>query len=70
MAEANMTRQKLLTGPIAWIRVDDGAWRATVEGCECYLRMNDFPEEPLYTVGVGELAIDIEDAPAGWSIEW
>lgn len=70
MTAATMTARALLALPIIWKKVSDGVWRTTVDGCDCRLRLNDFPEEPLYTVQVGDDAIDIEDAPAAWTIEW
>jgi hypothetical protein len=59
----------LLMLPVRWLRVRDGYWSATVNGHDCSLRMNDFPDEPLYTVAVEGVSIDIDDAPLMWSIE-
>jgi hypothetical protein len=33
------------------------------------LRINNFPDEPLYTLINGLNIIDIEDKPVGWSLE-
>lgn len=59
MTAATMTARALLFLPITWKKVSDGVWRTTVYGCDCRLRLNDFPEEPLYSVQVGDDAIDI-----------
>jgi hypothetical protein len=61
--------KELLLLPVRWRRVRDGHWSATVNDRDCSLRMNDFPEEPLYTVTVEGVSIDIDDAPRTWSIE-
>jgi hypothetical protein len=59
----------LLKTQIAWINVPDGpGWHANVDGEECFLTMNNFPDEPLYTVIWRTLRLNIEDAPANWSI--
>lgn len=60
----------LLSLPVVWEKVRDGLWRACVQDRECLLRMNDFPEKPLYTVTVGGSSVDADDAPAGWTIKW
>lgn len=61
--------KELLLQSIRWRKVRDGHWVAQVGEVECMLRMNDFPEEPLYTVTVGGASMDVEDAPRGWTIE-
>lgn len=43
-------------------------WRATVKGAQWELRMNDFPDQPLYTLFVGNTAIgDFDDWPPLWT---
>lgn len=37
---------------------------------ECYLRMNDFPEEPLWTLFYKDDIIDFDDAPTQWHITY
>lgn len=59
----------LLRIQIRWRKIAAGVWEARVDGRRCVLTMNDFPEEPLYTVSFEEESIDIDDAPAGWVIE-
>ena len=61
---------ELLSLPVVWEKVRDGLWTARVRDTECLLRMNNFPEEPLYTVTAGVSSVDIDDAPAGWTIKW
>lgn len=36
----------------------------------CYLRMNDFPEEPLWTLFYKGESIDFNDTPSIWSITY
>lgn len=38
------------------------------KGESCYLRMNDFPDEPLYTLFYKGESVDIDDSPSGWTI--
>ena len=55
--------------PIAWEHTGDGElpYRATVDGAELLVRVNDFPAEPLYSLLVnGRLECDLEDWPAPW----
>jgi hypothetical protein len=55
--------------PIAWAHTGDGIfpYRATVDGVELLLRVNDFPAEPLYSLLVnGQVTEDLEDWPARW----
>ena len=39
---------------------------ATVDGHSCRLHMNNFPEEPLYTLVVDGEARDLDEAPPVW----
>ncbi len=55
---------------VTWQHTGDGEvpYRATVNGAELLVRVNDFPDEPLYTLLVnGRVACDLEDWPAGWT---
>lgn len=36
----------------------------------CFLRMNNFPEEPLWTLFYHNESIDIEDTPEKWKIKY
>jgi hypothetical protein len=56
--------------PIAWEHTGDGElpYRATVNGAELLVRVNDFPAEPLYSLLVnGRPAYDLEDWPGPWT---
>lgn len=37
---------------------------------ECWLQMNDFPEEPLWTLFYKGDSVDIEDTPALWTVNY
>ncbi|MEV6850402.1 hypothetical protein [Actinoplanes sp. NPDC051411] len=55
--------------PIAWQRTADGEfpYRASHDGVDLRLRVNDFPAEPLYTLFVDyRPAFDLDDWPAPW----
>lgn len=55
--------------PVAWEHTGDGEfpYRATVDGAELVVRVNDFPAEPLYSLLVnGRTAVDLEDWPERW----
>ena len=61
--------EDLLTTPITWLKTPDKPqWSAMI--CEevCELTMNDFPDEPLYTVSWRGRMLDIDDTPASWII--
>jgi hypothetical protein len=53
---------------VKWEQRELGRWCAQVSGVECVLLMNDFPDEPLYTVEVSGERFDFDDAPASWTI--
>ena len=49
---------------VRWQRTTDGEWpyRASAEGHELAVRVNDFPAEPLYSILVdGEAIADLGD---------
>lgn len=59
----------LLKMEIVWARAGDCfEWSALVGVDQYLLRMNDFPDEPLYTVYWGGQQIDLDDPPSGWVI--
>lgn len=61
--------ETLLRIPINWKKEDAPAsWVAEVDGETCHLRMNDFPDEPLYTVIFRGQAADLDDPPSDWTI--
>ena len=37
---------------------------------ECYLRMNDFPDEPFWTLFYRGERIDFDDDPQNWTIKY
>lgn len=37
---------------------------------ECFLRMNNFPEEPLWTLFYKGESIDFDDTPPKWNITY
>jgi len=61
--------EELLRHPIVWMKAERPANWSAFYGGECIrLRMNDFPEEPLYTLFFGAESIDIDDPPEVWAI--
>jgi hypothetical protein len=55
--------------PIDWRHTGDGEvpYRADVGGWNLLIRVNDFPDQPLYTLFVDEIKIsDLEDWPPAW----
>jgi len=43
-------------------------FQAVVDGWVIKLRLNDFPEEPLCTLMVSDMQLDLDDFPAFWSL--
>ena len=39
-----------------------------IDGERCELRMNDFPEEPLYTLTFRGQSMDFDDRPQIWTL--
>jgi hypothetical protein len=39
-----------------------------VGGEKCQLLMNDFPDEPLYTLKWRGTSLDLDDSPPSWKI--
>ena len=69
MAERKLVNMALESS-IVWLEVESGGvdFRATVNGHLCFLRMNDFPDEPLYTLSIENESVDLDQPPAGWII--
>ena len=59
---------RLLSLPIRWRKAGPTSWEAEAEGETIALRMNNFPEEPLYTLTTNAQSLDIDDAPPDWEI--
>ena len=64
-----MDNSKILNTKINWVRVDDN-----IRYCFAYyqekvilLRMNDFPDEPLFTLINGISITDLDELPSKWS---
>ncbi len=36
----------------------------------CYLQLNDFPEEPMWTLYFNDESIDFDDTPNKWVIQY
>ncbi len=60
----------LLGATVSWKRVSPGHWQVMVGRAQCLLSMNDFPEEPLYTVRAFGEVLDLDDPPGSWAIEF
>jgi hypothetical protein len=59
-----------LAGPISWsVTTDlDTPWQASLGGLRLAVRMNDFPEETLYSLIVDDKAVaNFDDWPAAWT---
>jgi hypothetical protein len=63
------TIHNLLHARISWLKSSgQPKWKAMHNGQKCELVMNNFPEEPLYTLKCGNETLDLDDSPAGWII--
>jgi hypothetical protein len=63
------TIRDLMVVPIMWSKTPgQPRWSALVWDEACELTMNDFPDEPLYTVEWRGQTLDIDEAPSSWSI--
>ena len=60
---------QILDIPILWNEEMDGGteFYSYVNGELCQLTLNDYPEEPLYTLRWREFSLDVDDRPFGWS---
>jgi len=70
MTARPLRARDLLHLSIDWRETKPGTWVATVDGVECVLTMNDFPDEPLYTVHALGETFDLDDPPSAWRIEF
>jgi hypothetical protein len=61
--------QDLLRMSLDWKKAAPGRWEAVAKGTRCTLVMNNFPEEPLYTVAMHGESMDLDDPPPSWRIE-
>lgn len=58
----------LLKQPISWQPETSLTWSAVVAGEICTLKMNDFPDESMYTLTWRDETIDFNDTPKSWSV--
>lgn len=59
--------------PLQWNPSSGDARRFLTERYDeedCWLQMNDFPDEPLWTVYFKGQAVDLEDTPVIWTINY
>ena len=64
---------RLLYEPLTWDPIDNEETKYfTIKYSkdECWLQMNDFPEESLWTLFYQGKSIDIEDTPIFWKINY
>jgi len=64
---------RLLYEPLTWDSIDNEETKYfTIKYSkdECWLQMNDFPEEPLWTLFYKGESINIEDTPIFWKINY
>ncbi len=64
---------RLLWEPLVWVIVDEkcriySSSKYSID--ECWLQMNDFPDEPLWTLFFKGEKKDIEDTPLLWKINY
>jgi hypothetical protein len=64
-----MMIEELLTMRLEWTKVpNEPRWYAFVGGEQAALVLNDYPEEPLYTVEWRDMRMDIDETPHRWAI--
>lgn len=65
-----MENEILLTSDISWVQhpVNQRYYFVEFKNRVVLLRINNFPDEPLYTLINGLDIMDIEDRPNGWSL--
>jgi len=56
---------------ITWVATKDDPtiFEAFFNGEHVRLRLNDFPDEPLYTLFLRDKAVDIEEGPTAWHLQ-
>jgi len=60
---------QLINIRITWNKKKENPlWIVTIDGEECTLTMNNFPEEPLYTLKWRNHQLNFDDAPSCWII--
>jgi hypothetical protein len=69
MAQHPLTVADLENRPIEWQETEDPdfPYAAQVEGSRLRLRINDFPDEPLFSLFIEERHVaDLDDWPGHW----
>lgn len=64
---------RLLNEPLVWTPVDGDDRKFVTSKYnidECWLQMNDFPDEPLWTLFYKGEGKDIEDTPILWKVNY
>jgi hypothetical protein len=66
-----MTNEELISSTVFWKKHPDIGYYYYNEEYDklILLRMNNFPEEPLFTLINGLDITDLEDKPTGWNLE-
>lgn len=60
---------KIQIEPIRWAHTGDAEfpYQAVIDGRRWTIRVNDFPEAPLYTLLIDDQTVlDVEDWPSAW----
>lgn len=56
---------------IAWQSVNPGGegpeYYTYINGHRCEIRMNDFPDEPMYTLRFRGQSLDFDNRPSSWT---
>lgn len=63
--------ERVLSSVVQWeVDPEDVMWlRATFEGTYIFLRINNFPDENMFSFWIGEgRYIELEDKPTGWTM--
>jgi len=61
---------ELLHTPLTWVREGNLSrfyYSPTLDRQHTFLRMNNFPEEPLWTIVYKGISTDLEDKPEAWT---
>jgi hypothetical protein len=58
----------LFNREIQWSEETSGGTQfyAYIDGDLCQLKMNDYPDEPLYTLRWHDFSVDLDDRPTKW----
>lgn len=69
MSKAGWTEEQVFHADVLWADTDDVdyPYAAAVGASQWRLRINDFPEEPLYTLFIDDKEFGhLDDWPPGW----